>query len=246
MKQILILLTLVCLLLSGCGRSTTVILPPETTGTAAPETSTAETVSPDTGTDAPEPTTEATAPATEATESTVEPTKPQTPSTVQPTAAPTTAPTAAPTEPPTEPATEPENVDVYDISVHTVGSLEYAILSELNARRAAEDLPALTMDSKLCALAAIRAYESSLDPSHTRPDGRNWITVLSDYGFSGYSDAAENILYGSTNYTAAQIVDTWMKYASYKDNIMDPDFAKAGIGLCYSGSRVYIVNLLAG
>lgn len=242
LKRIFILLALVCLLLCGCGHNTTVILPPGTTGTAVPGNSTAGTIPTDAATDPAEPTTAATVPATAATTSTDETTKPSAQSTAAPTA---TLPTA-PTDPPTEPVTEPETADVYDISGHTIGSLEYAILSELNARRSTEDLPALTMDTKLCALAAIRAYECSLSPSHTRPDGRSCYTVLTDYGYTNYSDTGENILCGSTNYTAALIVDTWMSYPTHRDNIMAPDFTKAGIGLYYSGNRVYIVNLFAG
>ena len=111
-KSLLVALCVLTLLM-GCSKSTTVILPPETTGhvTEAPTTAstTAPTDNPTTeSTDAP------TAPSTEpttvpTTPPTTEPvTEPATDSTTPPTTKPSTEPTTTPTVPPTtEPVTEP-------------------------------------------------------------------------------------------------------------------------------------------
>lgn len=154
------------------------------------------------------------------------------------------------TEPPeTEPpATEPPAYDhpVYDISNHTVGELEKQILAEINARRAAEGLGELKMDKKLAALATIRAYECTISFSHTRPNGTSCFSLLTEYNYTGGSLAGENLLYASTSYSAAQLVDVWMDSTSHKNNILASSFTKAGIGIFYSGGRIYVANYFAG
>lgn len=151
------------------------------------------------------------------------------------------------TEPPeTEPPEPPKNDHpVYDISDHVVGSLEYEILAEINARRAAEGLSELKMDKKLCALATIRAYECTISFSHTRPNGTSCFTVLSEYNYRG-SLAGENLLYASSGYSAAQLVDVWMGSTSHKNNILSGSFTKAGLGIYYANGRIYVANFFAG
>ena len=153
-----------------------------------------------------------------------------------------------PTEPPqTEPpATDPPKHEVYDISDHVIGSLEYEILKVINEKRAEAGLGELKMDKKLCALAAIRAYESSISFSHTRPDGRSCFTVFSDYNYTGGSIAGENLLHASPGYAASKLVDVWMKSTSHKDNILTSSFTKAGLGIYYANGRMYVANLFAG
>lgn len=154
------------------------------------------------------------------------------------------------TEPPeTEPPeTEPPEYDhpVYDISDHVVGSMEYEILAELNARRAAEGLGELKMDKKLCALSAIRAYECSISFSHTRPNGSSCFTLFSEYNYKGGSIAGENLLYASSGKSAASLVDAWMDSTSHRNNILSTSFTKAGIGVYYADGRIYVANFFVG
>lgn len=259
MKRIMILGLAMLVLLSGCRQATTVILPPETGGTepptAPPVTTTAPPTDPtDAGTDPTEPSTEPTEPPTTvpATEPppvppTEVPTAPPTqPPTTPPTQPPTQPPTVPPTQPPTEPPTEaPTEPDVYDISAHSIGDLEWSILAELNARRAAAGLPELPMDTTLCALAAIRAYECTLDLSHSRPDGRDWSSVLADYGCAGIS-VGETVLYGSTSRTAAEMVNTWERSTASRGIVLHEDARKLGIGIWYHDGLIYVVGLFIG
>lgn len=152
------------------------------------------------------------------------------------------------TEPPETEPPEPPQYDnpVYDISDHVVGSLEYEILAELNARRAAEGLSELKMDKKLCALSAIRAYECSVSFSHTRPNGTSCFTLFSEYNYKGGSIAGENLLYASSGKSAASLVDAWMDSSSHRNNILSTSFTKAGIGVYYSGGRIYVANFFVG
>lgn len=136
--------------------------------------------------------------------------------------------------------------DVYDISNHTIGALEKEVLAELNRRRTENGLPTLSMDNTLSALAAIRAYECTQTLSHTRPDGRDCYSVLSDYGYSGWVSVGENVLYGTTDYTAAQMVDAWMNSEANRANIRSADYTCSGIGIYYLNGLIYIACFFAG
>ena len=102
------------------------------------------------------------------------------------------------------------------------------------------------MDKKLCALAAIRAYEASISFSHTRPNGTSCFTVLTEYNYRGGSLAGENLLHASPGYPADKLVDVWMKSTSHKNNILTSSFTKAGLGIYYANGRMYIANFFAG
>lgn len=134
---------------------------------------------------------------------------------------------------------------VYDISNHSVSSTEKAIISEINRVRAENDLSELTLDKKLCALAAIRAYECSIDLGSTRPDGRSWKTVLSDYSYGRRSENAELRLHASGSYNAELLVITWMNTTNQREKLLDPQFTHVGIGTFNNGSKTYIVALFA-
>lgn len=160
---------------------------------------------------------------------------------VQTVALETEPPSEASTEPPTEPATEPP----YDPSGYRVGSLEYAVLEQINGYREEAGLPPLSMDEGLCAVASVRAYEISVLWSHTRPDGRGYKTVLSDYGYSA-SGAAENLIYASGNGDAAKMVAKWMSAEKNYGTLMSESYTTAGIGIYRSGGVTYLANLLIG
>lgn len=175
-------------------------------------------------------------------------TKPSAESTAAPTAVPTAAPTTAPTEAPPEttqtPAVEPD--DPYDISDHQVGALEYEILAEINARRTESGLAALTMDTRLAAISSVRAYECSIDFSHTRPDGRDCFTALDDYGYRWQHAVGENLLCGSAEMSASGMVEAWMNSEGHRENILCEDFTAAGIGVYVTGGTIYVANFFVG
>lgn len=166
------------------------------------------------------------------------------------------APTEAfPTEPPvtepaaTEPAatetpaTEPEPTEppLYDISGYSVGTLEYAIKDAINAYRAGEGLGELSISSRLCAIASCRGYEISQVWSHTRPDGRSYKTVLSDYGYGG--SAKELLVYVSGSGDGAAIVEKWMASDSHRELLMG-SFSTVGIGVYRENGYTYVACLL--
>ena len=181
-------------------------------------------------------------------------------STSKPTTAPTTAPTEAPatdaatevapeetTEATTEATTVPLETapSLYDISGYVVGSLETAMMDEINSYRIAEGMGELSKNSRLCAIASARAYEACQSWSHTRPDGRGYATVFGDYGF-GCSISAENLLYTSGGEDAATLVSKWMGSDGNRSNLMNAGFTTVGIGIYKANGYVYIACLLAG
>ena len=102
------------------------------------------------------------------------------------------------------------------------------------------------MDRTLCALAAIRAYECTESFSHTRPDGRGAITVLSDYGYYIWSNLSERIHYGTSGLSAGTIVKGWMYNEDFSSAILSGNFTHIGIGIYDNGSTTYIVCFFAG
>jgi len=147
---------------------------------------------------------------------------------------------SVPEEPATEPpVTEPEPTDppLYDISGYSVGSLEYAMRDAINAYRAESGLGELKLSSRLCAIASCRGYEISQVWSHTRPDGRSYKTVLSDYGYGG--SAQELLVYVSGSGDGQSIVDKWMSSDSHKDLLLG-SYSTVGIGVYRVNGLTYI------
>lgn len=140
------------------------------------------------------------------------------------------------------PKTEPLPHPVYDISSDSISTYERAILEELNRYRSDAALASFHINKKLSALAAIRAYECSVEFSHTRPDGRSWDTVLSDYGASA---STENILYASSGTTAALLIDASMGSDSHSQKILNAAYSTVGIGSYDTGRYVYIVVIFS-
>ena len=105
----------------------------------------------------------------------------------------------------------------------------------VNAERAKEGLAALQMDSTLNSAAQVRAKEIVTSFSHTRPNGSNCFTALSEAGIS-YNGSGENIAYGQK--TPAEVVNAWMNSAGHRANIMSTKFTKIGVG-CHNSNGTY-------
>ena len=150
----------------------------------------------------------------------------------------TEPPTEAPTEPP---ETEPE---VFDISGYSPGSFEYAVAEQINAYRADAGLEPLSVSTRLCGIAAARAWEICASWSHTRPDGRGWKTVLSDYGY-GYSAASEQLAHTS-GYDAASIVGRWMESEGSSAELLNPAYTTVGVGVYTANGSVFLAAILIG
>ena len=105
----------------------------------------------------------------------------------------------------------------------------------VNSERAKEGLAALQMDSSLNSAAQVRAKEIVTSFSHTRPNGSNCFTALSEAGIK-YNGSGENIAYGQK--TPAEVVNAWMNSAGHRANIMSSKFTKIGVG-CHNSNGTY-------
>ena len=147
------------------------------------------------------------------------------------------------TEPPE--TTEAPAFDPYDLSNYGVSSMAYSVHGAMNEQRSAAGMGELTLDSYLCAIASVRAYECSQYWSHNRLDGSYWSTILSDYGY-GCSTAAENLAQGAIGLDGTTVVALWAGSESHLANIINPDFTRTGIGTCNYNGMTYVVCLVAG
>ena len=107
-----------------------------------------------------------------------------------------------------------------------------ALVDLVNETRADAGLSPVALDEALSACAAIRAEEIIERFEHTRPDGRDCFSVLSDSGFT-YRRVGENIAYGYP--TAESVMDGWMNSAGHRANILESGYSRIGVGR--SGTR---------
>lgn len=157
------------------------------------------------------------------------------------------------TEPPaTVPATEPPATEApaaepafYDISGYVQDPVGYDVAAKLNAARMGEGLEELTLDSYLSAIASCRAWEISQVWSHTRPDGRDYATVLEDYGYSAYA-GGELLVYVTGSGDGADMVRKWTESVSTRARILDGNVTTMGIGVYRSGGYTFVCVLLVG
>lgn len=153
--------------------------------------------------------------------------------------------TELPTQPPTEAEeTTPPTEPAFDPSDYSAGKLEYAILDEMNACREENETAQLKMSAKLCGIAALRAREAARVWSHTRPDGSSYTSAMSEYGCS-FSTSAEILAHASGSGKASSIVEKWMKTDS-KEDILNGDYTKAGVGIYRADGTVWVAVLLVG
>ena len=127
-----------------------------------------------------------------------------------------------------------------------------AILDELaqeifeltNQERVSRGLTALTYSEELQEAANIRAKESSIQFSHTRPDGSSCHSIVEDMD---YSVTGENLIMADQPLSSAEIlVDTWMNSEGHRYNILLPEFTKIAIGVYIKDNITYATQIFMG
>ncbi len=116
----------------------------------------------------------------------------------------------------------------------------------VNRDRAEAGLSPLEMDTSLCQAAIERSSEMAWYGylEHVRPDGREWYSVMEDYGVSA-REMGENIASGYD--TALEAEEGWLKSEAHRVNIMDSGFDSIGVGVVRAddGTR-YFTQLFTG
>ena len=113
------------------------------------------------------------------------------------------------------------------------------VLELVNKERAANGLNALTMTKSLTDGAMIRAAETTVSFSHTRPNGERCFTA-----FEWTSAAGENIAYGQTS--PEQVMNGWMNSSGHRANILNSSFTTIGIGCFEYNGRLYWSQAFSG
>lgn len=104
------------------------------------------------------------------------------------------------------------------------------ILKRVNAYRAEVGATPLALDETLTKAAMVRALEIGYGVySHTRPDGRDCFTAMDEVGYSRYATAGENIAAGYKTPEAVSI--GWYNSPKHKENMLNPEFGRIGIGV---------------
>lgn len=157
------------------------------------------------------------------------------------TARPTAAATAAcETPPPAAPTPEPTPEPTKPPASGGETAQESRMVGLVNGEREAAGLPALSTSGTLRAGALKHSNDMSINDffSHTSPTNGSFSTRVRAAGVG--TSAAENIaMYGSV--TSAH--DALMKSKGHRDNIMNPEYTKIGIGIVYNESRkVYYIT----
>ena len=107
------------------------------------------------------------------------------------------------------------------------------VLNLVNAERANLGIEPLRLADDLQEEAEIRAQEIVEIFSHTRPDGSDCFTVMSNRGRT----CGENIAAGHAS--ASETVEKWMNSEGHRENILNPDFHELGVGYAYEDYSTY-------
>lgn len=107
------------------------------------------------------------------------------------------------------------------------------VVKLVNEERAKVGAGALTLDKEIEAAALARAKEIETSFSHTRPDGRNFSTALTDAGIT-FRSSGENIAWGQRS--PEEVVKAWMNSEGHRANILNTNFTKIGVGYYQNGA----------
>jgi hypothetical protein len=119
-------------------------------------------------------------------------------------------------------------VEYFDNDGYGYADIRNEILIYTNIERQKEGLPPLTgNDPTATAIAFKRAEESAQLFEHQRPDGREYDTVIYEYGLKNWIYIGENL--GKGYPTTKKMIEGWMKSPGHRENIMR-DFTHMGVG----------------
>ena len=96
----------------------------------------------------------------------------------------------------------------------------HVVISQTNAERAKQGLPALRADAELMAAARIRAEEISRKFSHTRPNGKTGSSV---------SAAARNENIARGHGSPDRVMAAWLTSDSHRRNLLARGYGSIGV-----------------
>lgn len=149
----------------------------------------------------------------------------------------TTTTTTATTTVPTKPVIEPYNA---------LGVTGEELLACINKARNDNGVSNLSFGNYYMQNAALlRTDEIAVNFSHTRPDGRKFSTIFAETGVT-YVYSGENLLNGSDQLSAQDMVDAWMASKTHKENILNSKYTYTNFGIVYRDGMVYCTEHFIG
>lgn len=137
------------------------------------------------------------------------------------------------------PETEIPEIEVPETEVPGTGeesneedTLAEQVVKLVNEERAKRGLSPLTIETNIEAAALVRAKETEVSFSHTRPNGSSFSSALKEQGVS-YQGAGENIAWGQKSPEA--VMQAWMNSDGHRANILNAKFTKIGVGYYQNG-----------
>jgi uncharacterized protein YkwD len=113
------------------------------------------------------------------------------------------------------------------------------IESMINGSRAAKGLPALADDAQLDGLAQAWADQLAAAGHLAHQDLHGLIT--SAY-MAGWQRLTENVFQGGASSTNALVENMWMNSTGHRDDILDPNVNRVGVGVAHDGAgNTYVV-----
>ncbi len=112
-------------------------------------------------------------------------------------------------------------------------TLESGVLRLVNEERQGLSLPLLVEEDTLNKTARARCKEMMEHDhfEHTRPDGRDWSTVIEEAGYR-YTVVSENLQKGRAQTLSAQdIFDSWKESTSHYEAMIASDVTRTGVGV---------------
>ena len=123
-------------------------------------------------------------------------------------------------------------------------SFESILLYMINHARINNGIHSLNSNNALCSIAAQRSADMINRNyfSHNTPDGKNIFIILQEKGIM-YSAAGENMYFASPPSSAAAdaAFSSWMNSGPHRENILNPNFYQAGIGVSSNGEKFIAV-----
>lgn len=132
------------------------------------------------------------------------------------------------------PGADVPDAEAPDSSEDSVQDTSFAaqVVKLVNEERKKAGLSELTVDLKVQSAANVRAKEIVSSFSHTRPDGRQFSTALTEAGAS-FRGSGENIAWGQK--TPEAVMQAWMNSSGHRANILNARYTSIGVGY-------YVVN----
>lgn len=148
-----------------------------------------------------------------------------------------------PSEQPAMIETEPEPTDERP-GISSVHPLAADLFDLTNNIRLSAGLGVLTYAYELQEAADARAYECSIQFSHTRPNGKSCHSVVDTFD---YYVTGENLLRADAPLAIPEVMmSEWMTSEGHKANILLPEFTKLAIGIYETKGVVYATQIFLG